>query len=216
MQSPAVSPRRLLGVGLAILSLASLAAVGTAPAASALAKAALAPCTSASAAGSARQKQWHVRTVLRESAREQMATQVVDLRAGADYALVSRRGLIKCPYRLQRTGLATGAVARARYSPSPASPWQPGTCGFPRLSWPGAGNSSLLLYQVNPRTLTVIRSRQRLKREADYGSVGVAAGPGHTVRVGILGDCAAHRHQDGRHGAQDHAAGRRRPLAASR
>ena len=80
----------------------------------------------------------------------------------------------------------------------------------------GSRDSSLLLYQVNPRTLTVIRSRQRLKREADYGSVGVAAGPGHTVRVGILGDCAAHRHQDGRHGAQDHAAGRRRPLAASR
>jgi hypothetical protein len=187
MQFSAVSHRRLFGMGLVVLSLASLAATGTATAASALAKAGATPRTAASAAGSARRSQWHVRTVLRESAREQMAAQVVDLRAGADYALVASRASVQGTYRLQRTDLATGAVRKGPVFPVSSLTMAAGYLWVSGAVPAGSRDSSLLLYQVNPRTLTVIRSRQRLKRAADYGSVEVAVGPRHTVWAGILG-----------------------------
>jgi hypothetical protein len=189
MQFPTSSSRRLTGVGLVILSLASLAAAVTAPAASASAKAA-APRTAASAASFAHGSRWHVRTVLRETAAEQIVTQVVDPRARADYALVPRiaspAGPVG-PYRLQRTDLATGAVRKGPEFTVTSLTLAAGYLWVFGDAPAGRNHSRLLVYQVNPATLAVIRSRQ-LRRNVLYGAiVTVTAGSGSTVWVGFLG-----------------------------
>lgn len=189
MQFSTSSSRRLTGVGLVVLSLASLAAAVTAPAASAAAKAVSAR-TATSGASSAHRSRWHVRTVLRQSAAEQIVAQVVDPRAGADYALVPRLATPAGPvgpYRLQRTDLATGAVRKGREFTVTSLTLAAGYLWVSGDAPTGRSDSRLLVYQVNPATLTVIRSRQ-LRRKIPYGAiVTVTAGPRHTVWVGFLG-----------------------------
>lgn len=179
MQFSAFSPRRLIGVGLVVLSLAGLAAAVTAPAASAAAKAA-----------SAHPSRWHVRTVLRESAGEQIVTQVVDPRAGVGYALVPRLATPTGPvgpYRLQRTDLATGAVRTGPEFTVTSLTLADGYLWVSGDAPAGRNRASLLVDQVNPATLAVTRSRQ-LRRKVLYGAiVTVTAGPGHTIWVGFLG-----------------------------
>ncbi len=195
MQISAFAHRRLIGPGLAALSLVSVMvavavpAASAASAASATARATSAPGTAAGAARSPRLSQWHVRMVLRESAAEQIATQVVDPRAGVDYALVPRLATPTGPagpYRQQRTDMATGAVLRGPVFAVTGLTLAGGYLWVSGAAPAGRTHYSLRLYQVNPRSLTVIRSRQ-LRRKADYSFVGVSAGPVQTVWVGFLG-----------------------------
>ena len=162
----------------------------TAPAASAAAKAAAAPGAAAGAASSAHRSRWQVRTVLRESAGEQIVTQVVDPRAGADYALVPRLATPTGPvgpYRLQRTDLATGAVRNGPEFTVTSLTLADGYLWVSGDAPAGRNHSRLLVYQVNPATLAVFRSRQLRRKVLDGAIVTVTAGPRHTIWVGFLG-----------------------------
>ncbi len=168
-------------------ALASLVATVTAPAASASAKAAAAPRTAASAGASSR---WHARTILHESAGERLGAQLVDPRAGAGYTLTARIATPNSPagrYRLRRTDLATGKVRQGPVFPVAGLALAAGYLWVSGDATAGPSYSSLLVYQVNPATLAVIRLRH-LRRKVLHGAiVTVTAGPGHTAWVGFLG-----------------------------
>jgi hypothetical protein len=185
MQLTAFPHRRLIGAAVLACAAALIPA-----AASAAAKAAAAPGTAASAAAAAHSSRWHVRTILRESAAEQIVAQAVNPRTRADYVLVPRLATSSGPvgpYRLQRTDLATGAVRKGpqftvtRLTLAAGYLWVSGDAAA------GRNHSRLLVYQVNPRTLAVIRSRQ-LRRKVLYSpEVTVTPGPRGRVWIGFLG-----------------------------
>jgi hypothetical protein len=125
-----------------------------------------------------------VRTVLRERLSEGIASQVVQPQAGMDYALASATG--SSPYRLERTDLATGSVRPGQRFPvsglslAAGYLWVFGNVPSQSTSF------RLVLYQVNPKTLAVIRFRLLApRRTAVSDGVALTAGPGRTVWVGF-------------------------------
>lgn len=186
MLCSAFSPRRLTGVSLMVVSLAGLAAAVTAPAASALAKAAAARGAVASAYSS----RWHVRTILRESVGEQIVAQAVNPLTKADYFLMPRLATDQGPvgpYRLQRTDLATGAVRKGPEFTVTGLTLAAGYLWVSGAIPAGRDEFRLLVYQVNPTTLAVIRSRRLLRHSVFNPIITITAGPGHTAWVGFLG-----------------------------
>jgi hypothetical protein len=135
---------------------------------------------------------WPVRTVLRESARVRSATQVLSLSRGADFAMVpvNRPETV---FQLRRISLASGAVQSGpRFSVSGLRL----ASGFlwvygPLYSGPHGTRVRLVLHQVSPSSLRLIRSwtllpTRRLVSLSDVSvAPGPALGPGPTVWVGF-------------------------------
>jgi hypothetical protein len=110
----------------------------------------------------------------------------VDARVGTDYSLVSTTNSLGSPYRLRRTDLATGS---ARTGPEFGVSGLGLAAGYLWISGnvpPQSMSFHLVLYQVNPATLAVVRSwRLTPRRESASDIVKVAAGRGHTIWVGF-------------------------------
>jgi hypothetical protein len=133
---------------------------------------------------------WPSRTVLRENVRVRSANQVLSLARGADFALVpvNRQETV---FQLRRISLASGAVRsgpRFRVSELRLASgflWVYG----PVYSGPHGTRTRLVLHQVSPSSLRVIRSWTLLpdRRLASLSDVSVAQGPGpgRTVWVGF-------------------------------
>src|SRR5262249_52959440 len=131
---------------------------------------------------------WPTRTVLRESVKVRSAAQVLSLARGADFALVpvNRPETV---FQLQKISLASGAVQsgpRCGVSGlrlASGSLWVYG----PVFSGPHSSRVRLVLHQVSPSSLHVIRSWTLLptRRLASLSNVAVAPGPGHTVWIGF-------------------------------
>jgi hypothetical protein len=137
---------------------------------------------------------WPVRTVLRESLRVRSATQVLSLARGADFAMVpvNRPETV---FQLRRISLASGAVQSGpRFSVSGLRL----ASGFlwvygPLYSGPHCTRVRLVLHQVSPSSLRLIRSWTLLptRRLVSLSDVSVAPGPvrgprpGPTVWVGF-------------------------------
>ena len=133
---------------------------------------------------------WPSRTVLRESVRVRSATQVLSLARGADFALVpvNRPETV---FQLRRISLASGAVQSGpRFSVSglrlaSGFLWVYGQV----YSGPHGTRVRLVLHQVSPSSLRLIRSWTLLptRRLVSLSAVSVAPGPGpgRTVWVGF-------------------------------
>jgi hypothetical protein len=137
---------------------------------------------------------WPSRTVLRESLRVRSATQVLSLARGADFAMVpvNRPETV---FQLRRISLASGAVQSGpRFSVSGLRL----ASGFlwvygPLYSGPHCTRVRLVLHQVSPSSLRLIRSWTLLptRRLVSLSDVSVAPGPvrgprpGPTVWVGF-------------------------------
>jgi hypothetical protein len=131
---------------------------------------------------------WPSRTVLRESVRVRSATQVLSPARGADFALVpvNRPETV---FQLRRISLASGAVQsgpRFRVSGLRLASgflWVYG----PLYSGPHSSRVRLVLHQVSPSSLRLIRSWTLLptRRLLSVSYVSVAPGPGQTVWVGF-------------------------------
>ena len=140
----------------------------------------------AGATGSARRHaSWLARTVVRENQRELLANQVVDLQAGALYALVPQRtDPERGPYLLSRTELASGSVrsgpafAGGGIAIASGSLWV-----FGAASQPGSKSSPLVVREVSPQTMAVVRS-VALPPPGPVSYVSVAGGPGDSVWIG--------------------------------
>ncbi len=176
---------RALTQSLAVLSLAGL--VAAAPAARAGSAATAAHSAKSPAAAPASTSSWRVRTVLRERPADRIASQVVGARAAADYTLVSATtSLVTGPYRLRRTDLATGSVRRGPEFPVSGLSLAAGYLWVSGSVPPLGASVALVLYQVNPRTLAVVRSwRLTPRRRPGFGMVEIAAGQARTVWVGF-------------------------------
>jgi hypothetical protein len=171
--------------GLAVLTLVSLAAAGPAASAASAAKTSGAGSIQPLAAARTGSSSWRVRTVLREGNDERTTRQVVDPRAGVDYDLVSTTASLSGPYRLRRTDLGTGS---ARIGPEFAVSGLSLAAGYLWLygNVPAQSQSfRLVLYQVSPATLAVVRSWRLTPRESGSANVQLTAGQGHSVWVGF-------------------------------
>lgn len=127
---------------------------------------------------------WLIHTVLREPARLRFSWQAVDPSAGAVYTMApTSPGAQR--YRIWRSALAGGAArpgpafAVSGISVAAGYAWVYGGSQLPH------GAQRLLLYQVDPVTLAVVR-RWTLSAGAATGFVAVTAGARHTVWVGYL------------------------------
>jgi hypothetical protein len=140
---------------------------------------------------------WRTRTVTRLS--PLMTSTAVDPAGRAAYELVARRPGGTGPFRLWRIGLSGGSARAAAVGGAvrggPAFPvsevsvaggfvWVSGDLSVG--SSPSA-SSGPVLYQVSPRTLTVVASWRLPGRPGRYAPVSVAAGPAGTVWVGSGG-----------------------------
>jgi hypothetical protein len=131
---------------------------------------------------------WPSRTVLHESVRVRSATQVLSLARGADFALVpvNRPETV---FQLRRISLASGAVQsgpRFRVSGLRLASgflWVYGQV----YSGPHGTRVRLVLHQVSPSSLRLIRSWTLLptRRLVSFSAVSVAPGPGRAVWVGF-------------------------------
>jgi len=131
---------------------------------------------------------WPSRTVLRESVRVRSATQVLSLARGADFVLVpvNRPETV---FQLRRISLASGAVQSGpRFGVSglrlaSGFLWVYGQV----YSGPHGTRVRLVLHQVSPSSLRLIRSWTLLptRRLASFSAVAVAPGPGRAVWVGF-------------------------------
>jgi hypothetical protein len=131
---------------------------------------------------------WPARTVLRESVKVRSAAQVLSLARGADFALVpvNRPQTV---FRLQRISLAGGAVQSgprfgvSRLRLASGSLWVYG----PLFSGPHGTRVRLVLHQVSPSSLRVIRSWTLLptRRLVSLSDVSVAPGPGQGPRRSV-------------------------------
>jgi hypothetical protein len=189
-------PRRQVAVtallGTAALGLGCLAGCGGHPAAapaaaSGAATAAPHPAASTGPArpGGPHHAGWPGRTVVRENQHELTSQQVVDPGDGSLYALVPHRiAPARGPYVLFRTGLANGSVRRgptfadAGIALASGSLWI-----FSLPSQPASRSAPLVLREVSPRTLAVVRS-VALPPLGRVSAVSVAAGPGDSVWIG--------------------------------
>jgi outer membrane protein assembly factor BamB len=175
------------------VSLAGLLALTAGPASPALASVQAArarggPSTAARFSASS----WRVRTVLPESGSELTPSQVVEpgagaARAGIDYALVATT-TTGSTYRLRRTELATRSVREGPKFPVSELSLAAGYLWAYGPVFSGVTSVRLVLYQVSPRTLAVVRSWTLAPGRSPEAAIGVAvtAGPGHTVWVGYL------------------------------
>jgi hypothetical protein len=184
-----MKPRKLAAtvalLGTAALGIGCVAGCARRPAVAAPA-ADSGPLPAASATGAARHHSgWPEHTVLRENQRELVSNQVVDTRAGTVYALVRRHiNLQRGPYVLRRTELASGSV---RSGPAFAGGGLALASGdlwvFSAASQPGSTSSPLVVREVSPQTLAVIRSVV-LPPQGRVPDVSVAAGPADSVWIG--------------------------------
>jgi hypothetical protein len=143
----------------------------------------------ATPAGPARQHAgWPERTVVRENQRELISNQVVDPQAAALYALVAARlAPERGPYLLRRTDLATGAVRTGpEFAGGSIALAQGYLWIFAGLGQRGSRSAPLVIREVSPKTLTVVRSVS-FPPPGLVPYVSVAAGPGVSVWIGEAG-----------------------------
>jgi len=137
-------------------------------------------CAAASAASSAdpsaAQARWPERLLVREGLT--VAGQAVS--TGFLYALISETHTpIRGPYRLERTNLHTGTM---RKGPTFSLGYLAVAAG--RLWLSGASGRQVRVLEVDPRSLTAVRSIVLPREAAGSTRVAVAAGPGRSVWVG--------------------------------
>lgn len=179
--------RPAVAMGVAVLAALTCAAYGQVAASAAPASGAPVPGAAITRAVSATSAstQWRARTVLTEPLALAISNQLIDAHAGVDFALSSvGHG---STYRLRRIPLSRGPVLVAgrtfpvnEISLGAGSVWLFG-------ARPAAHSAvSLVLYQINPATLAVIRSWTLSPGEHRSGFVAVAPGAGGTVWVGFL------------------------------
>ena len=143
----------------------------------------------ATPAGPARQHTgWQERTVVRENQRELISNQVVDPQAAALYALAaSRLAPERGPYLLRRTDLATGTVRTGpEFAGGSIALAQGYLWIFTGLGQRGSRSAPLVIREVSPKTLTVVRSVS-FPPPGLVPYVSVAAGPGVSVWIGEAG-----------------------------
>jgi hypothetical protein len=171
-------------LGLAALCLAILAAAAPAAARTANGGAHGGSAHGGSAHGGT--ASWRVHTVLRERIGGRITSQVVDPRAGVDYAMVARTVSLSGPYRLRRTDLATGSVRSGPEFRTSGLSLAAGYLWIYGNLPPQSPSLRLVLSQVNPRTLAVVRFwRLTPRRRGVSDIVKIAAGPEHTVWAGF-------------------------------
>ena len=132
---------------------------------------------------------WQERTVVRENQRELISNQVVDPQAAALYALVaSRLAPERGPYLLRRTDLATGTVRTGpEFAGGSIALAQGYLWIFTGLGQRGSRSAPLVIREVSPKTLIVVRSVS-FPPPGLVPYVSVAAGPGVSVWIGDGGD----------------------------
>ena len=168
-------------------ALAALACVASSQAAAVGAPVARGPGTWSVRAGAARAagaatSRWRARTVLAESGPLASSNQIVDAAAGVDFALVS----IRSSFRLRRIPLSGAFVQAGPRFPVNGIGLGAGSVWVFGARPGGRSNVSLVLYQVNRSTLTVIRSWRLSPPQHKSGLVAVTPGSGGTEWVGFL------------------------------
>jgi hypothetical protein len=128
---------------------------------------------------------WSARTVLAESGALAFSNQVVDGAARVDYALVSNRS--SSSFRLRRIPLSGAAGLTGPRFPVNGIGLGVGSVWVFGARPAGGSNVSLVLYQVNRSTLTVIRRWRLSGPQGRSGLVAVTPGSGGTEWVGFLG-----------------------------
>ena len=126
--------------------------------------------------------------MVRENQRELISNQVVDPQAAALYALAaSRLAPERGPYLLRRTDLATGTVRTGpEFAGGSIALAQGYLWIFTGLGQRGSRSAPLVIREVSPKTLTVVRSVS-FPPPGLVPYVSVAAGPGVSVWIGEAG-----------------------------
>jgi hypothetical protein len=182
--------RRAVAATLAVLIVAGAGCSGSVARrsarrlASSAAAAQASPCLPARAVRRSGPGRWPSRIVLRESAVEAIASQVVDPAAGAVFLLASTTNTpVRGPWVLCRISLATGAV---RLGPTYPAGGLTIASGYLWAYSAAGARAQPVVSQVSPVTLDRIRSIRLPAVPASFGGapVAVTAGPAGTVWIG--------------------------------
>ena len=128
---------------------------------------------------------WPSRTVLAEPARLRIVNQVLDPRSTTDFALTGTAGFTG-PFRLRRTQLAGGQVRLGPKFGVSSLGVAAGSLWVFGAQQAGHSAERLRLYQVNPRSLAIVRTWTLGPPRVRFGIVALTPGRTGTVWVSFL------------------------------
>lgn len=144
----------------------------------------ISPLAAAGAAPTTAQVRWQSHLVLAEPGRLGIGHQVIDQVTGTDFALAFTNGGTRS--RLRRTVLSSGRTRTGPAFPVSAIGLGAGYVWVYGVQGLAHGAVRFKLYQVNPSTLAVIRSRTLASARNTVGFMGFSADGNGDIAVGFL------------------------------